>query len=131
MGIMAILYAIIGAGWAYWKESSWLLLLLYGLTFFFSSYGPNMTTFILPSITFSESCRLTFNGISAASGKLGALIGSILFVPISHAYGDDFIMFLCAGLAVFSLILTFLCVIDNDNYSLATTDSCNHLVKRK
>lgn len=110
--IMSILYAVIGLGWPYWKKQSSLLLLLYGSTFFFANYGPNMTTFILPSITFSESCRSTLNGISAACGKFGAFIGSIVFIPLCDKYNDSVIMFLCSMLAIISFVLTWLCVSD-------------------
>lgn len=39
------------------------------LTFFFSNFGPNSTTFMLPSLTFPDQVRGSLNGISAASGK--------------------------------------------------------------
>ena len=48
------------------------LLIMYGLTFFFSNFGPNSTTFILPAETFPREVRSTMNGFSAAMGKVGA-----------------------------------------------------------
>lgn len=47
-----------------------LMLILYGLTFFFSNFGPNSTTFILPAETFPPHIRTTMNGFSAAMGKV-------------------------------------------------------------
>jgi MFS family permease len=64
-----------------------LLLFLYGMTFFFANFGPNSTTFILPSETYPQECRSSLNGFSAACGKLGAAIGSYGFKPLSVAYG--------------------------------------------
>lgn len=74
-----------------------------------ADYGPNTTTFMLPSLTFSPECRSTLNGISAASGKAGALIGSIMFEPVAKKYGDGTVMFLCAFTSIFGGIITVFC----------------------
>lgn len=73
--LMFILYLSIGLCWVALSNMQWLLLLLYASSFFFANYGPNTTTFIQPSVTYSKSCRSTLNGVSAAAGKLGALVG--------------------------------------------------------
>lgn len=57
---------------------------LYGLTFFFSNFGPNTTTFIVPAELFPARFRATCHGISGASGKVGAIIGSIAFLWASQ-----------------------------------------------
>merc|ERR1712078_121149 len=80
-GAMAILYAIIGLNWSYLRDDPTILVILYGMTFFFANYGPNTTTFILPSLIFEENHRATWNGVAAASGKIGALTGAALFEP--------------------------------------------------
>merc|ERR1712000_629525 len=68
---MAILYGVL----AIWLNDlpPALLLIIYGLTFFFSNFGPNATTFILPAETFPAEVRSTLNGFSAACGKAGAV----------------------------------------------------------
>jgi MFS transporter, PHS family, inorganic phosphate transporter len=83
---------------------------LYSLTFFFANYGPNTTTFVIPSLVYSPACRATFNGLSAAAGKLGALAGATLFEPAAHRYGDATVMLICAGIAGVSLTITKLFV---------------------
>lgn len=107
--IMSILYCIIGYSWNDLTQHHIILIVLYGSTFFFSNYGPNTTTFMLPSLTFSPDCRSTLNGISAASGKAGALLGSIVFEPLADKYGDGTVMFLCAITSVLGATLTGLC----------------------
>ncbi|KAA0157442.1 hypothetical protein FNF29_00018 [Cafeteria roenbergensis] len=52
------------------------LVILYGLTFLFANWGPNTTTYVIPSEVFPTRARATCHGISAASGKLGAVVGS-------------------------------------------------------
>ena len=59
-------------------------MILYGLTFFFSNFGLNTTTFILPAELFSTRFRTTCHGISGAVGKVGAIIGSVGFLWASH-----------------------------------------------
>eukprot|EP00978_Attheya_sp_CCMP212_P016399 scaffold42966_cov56-Attheya_sp.AAC.2 len=108
---MGILYAIIGTYWSELRRIQWLLVLLYGLTFYFANYGPNTTTFMLPSVTYSPSCRSTLNGISAAAGKAGALLGASMFEPAATNFGDDKVMLMCATVSILGLIMTRFCVI--------------------
>jgi Na+/melibiose symporter-like transporter len=154
---MAVLYAYIGYNFDSLDKYS--LLGLYGLTFFFSNYGPNTTvrwnmmlsgiflfatvvpflpitrqakhscshtnllynqTFMLPSITFSRPIRSTLNGICAASGKIGALLGALLFLPLATWVGDAQVIKLCACVSLIGAILTFFFTgdgIDDDNNS--------------
>mmetsp|Transcript_5973 Transcript_5973/g.12734 ORF Transcript_5973/g.12734 Transcript_5973/m.12734 type:complete len:411 (-) Transcript_5973:254-1486(-) len=103
---MSILYLIIGFTFDDLSQTKDLLLFIYASTFFFSNFGPNTTTFMLPSMIFSPGCRSTMNGICAASGKAGALFGSIIFIPVSDAIGNATVMLICAGVSLFSLAIT-------------------------
>jgi PHS family inorganic phosphate transporter-like MFS transporter len=76
------------------------------MTFFFANYGPNTTTFILPSLVYSAECRSTFNALSAAAGKLGALTGVILFAPAAQHFGDATVMLICAVIGFVAFLLT-------------------------
>jgi MFS transporter, PHS family, inorganic phosphate transporter len=53
--------------------------LLYGMSYFFTEFGPNTTTFIYPAEIFPVEVRTTAHGISAAMGKMGAFAGAYLF----------------------------------------------------
>merc|ERR1711924_388960 len=107
---MAILYTAIAFYWEDLKHIQWLLVTLYGSTFFFSYYGPGITTFILPSISFSSRCSSTLNGVSAACGKLGALLGASMFEPVANYYGDNVVMYICAVTSLLGCFLTVSCV---------------------
>ncbi|KAK8118922.1 major facilitator superfamily domain-containing protein [Apiospora kogelbergensis] len=50
-------------------------LAIYVLAQFFFNFGPNATTFIVPGEVFPTRYRSTAHGISAASGKIGSIIG--------------------------------------------------------
>ena len=83
---MAIVYLAIGIPYyIYWDDNTNIgFMILYGLTFFFSNFGLNTTTFILPAELFSTRFRTTCHGISGAVGKVGAIIGSVGFLWASH-----------------------------------------------
>jgi MFS transporter, PHS family, inorganic phosphate transporter len=53
--------------------------IIYGLSFFFTEFGPNSTTFVYPSEVFPVRVRTTGHGIAAAMGKLGGFAGVFLF----------------------------------------------------
>lgn len=106
-GAMSALYLAIGLNWNFLRHHPALLVLLYGMTFFFANYGPNTTTFILPSLVFSPDCRTTLNGVSAAAGKLGALTGATLFEPVSVKFGAAHVMTICSIIAMLSFLMTF------------------------
>lgn len=107
---MFFLYLSIGLFWVKLSNMQWLLLLLYAASFFFANYGPNTTTFLLPSVTYSKNCRSTLNGLSAAAGKLGALCGSAAFAPAAEELGESSVMVFCGCVSLLALILTKFCV---------------------
>ncbi len=81
-------------------------LLLYGASFFFTEFGPNCTTFVIPAEVFPTGGRTTGHGIAAGIGKLGAFVGTFLFPYISHAGGLKGAMMFAAGVSVLGLLLT-------------------------
>jgi MFS transporter, PHS family, inorganic phosphate transporter len=54
-------------------------LVIYGLSFFFTEFGPNATTFVYPSEVFPVRVRTTGHGIASAMGKLGGFAGVFVF----------------------------------------------------
>jgi len=60
--------------------STWwpLTIIFYASTFFFNGFGPAPTTFLIPSLLFPASIRTTANGLAAAVGKIGAIVGIVL-----------------------------------------------------
>jgi MFS transporter, PHS family, inorganic phosphate transporter len=57
---------------------------LYCVANFFVNFGPNVTTFIVPGELFPTRYRSTAHGISAASGKLGAIVSQIIFFEVKE-----------------------------------------------
>jgi len=62
---------------------------LYCLANFFQNFGPNTTTFVIPGEVFPTRYRSTAHGISAASGKLGAIIAQVGFAQLVNIGGKN------------------------------------------
>ncbi|KAK4771204.1 hypothetical protein SAY87_031736 [Trapa incisa] len=67
------------------KENRIGFVVMYSLTFFFANFGPNATTFVVPAEIFPARLRSTCHGISAASGKLGAIVGAFGFLYLAQS----------------------------------------------
>jgi MFS transporter, PHS family, inorganic phosphate transporter len=81
-------------------------LLVYGVSYFFTEFGPNMTTFVMPSELYPVTMRATGHGISAGIGKLGAFIGVFLFPLLQTSLGLRGTLLLTAGVSVLGFALT-------------------------
>jgi MFS family permease len=81
-------------------------LLVYGVSYFFTEFGPNMTTFVMPSELYPVTMRTTGHGISAGIGKLGAFIGVFLFPVLQTSLGLRGTLLLTAGVSVLGFALT-------------------------
>ncbi|KAF8038256.1 hypothetical protein BT93_B0952 [Corymbia citriodora subsp. variegata] len=66
------------------KENRIGFVVIYSLTFFFANFGPNATTFVVPAEIFPARLRSTCHGISAAAGKLGAIVGAFGFLYLAQ-----------------------------------------------
>ena len=78
--LLTIIFCIIG--FAYDKLHEGGLLALYVIAQFFFNFGPNSTTFIVPGECFPTRYRSTSHGLSAASGKVGAIVAQTVFGPL-------------------------------------------------
>lgn len=67
---------------------------IYGLSYLFTEFGPNTTTFVMPSELFPTEYRTTGHGFSAGIGKVGAFIGTLLFplVIMSVGFSETFVI---------------------------------------
>ena len=62
---------------------------LYCLTNFFSNFGPNSTVSVIPGEAFPTRYRGTAHGMSAASGKVGAVVAQVGFARLRNIGGED------------------------------------------
>ena len=71
---------------------------IFGLSYFFTEFGPNTTTFVLPSEVFPVNMRTTGHGFAAGVGKLGAFVGVFLVPELENHFGLRGLLFV-AGIA--------------------------------
>ncbi|KAL5430607.1 hypothetical protein PMIN07_009094 [Paraphaeosphaeria minitans] len=82
MGFIILTGIFVAIGFAYHLLSGKALLALYAIAQFFFNFGPNATTFIIPGECFPTRYRSSGHGLSAASGKVGAIIAQVLIGPL-------------------------------------------------
>jgi MFS transporter, PHS family, inorganic phosphate transporter len=103
MGLMFLLIGLIPAVTA----NAWPFIILYGISYFFTEFGPNTTTFIYPAEVFPVEVRTTGHGISAGMGKMGAFAGAYLFPDmLASSWGIRGAMIVAGIVSVAGLLLT-------------------------
>ncbi|KAJ6589387.1 major facilitator superfamily domain-containing protein [Mycena capillaripes] len=95
---------------------------LFCLANLFQNFGPNTTTFIIPGEIFPTRYRSTGHGISAATGKLGAIVAQIMFNWLVNTVDNTFLDHSFEILALFMLtgVLSTLLVPETKGQSLET-----------
>ncbi|KAG0221837.1 major facilitator superfamily domain-containing protein [Mortierella sp. GBAus27b] len=114
-GMLTILFIILSAAFHKLKAIVPLFVAVFTLAQFFFNFGPNTTTFVVPGEVFPTRVRATAHGISAASGKLGAILATFLFnklveiggAPGEHAFLPQ-LLGIFAGIMFLGFIFTFL-----------------------
>jgi PHS family inorganic phosphate transporter-like MFS transporter len=93
-------------------------LIIYGISYFFTEFGPNVTTFVYPAEIFPVMVRSTAHGIAAAMGKTGAFIGALLFPIVLIQYKLPGVMLIAGIVSVLGLTLTLLTLPETKGRSL-------------
>jgi PHS family inorganic phosphate transporter-like MFS transporter len=81
-------------------------LAVFGLSYFFIEFGPNTTTFVLPSEVFPINMRTTGHGVAAGVGKLGAFAGVFLVPQLEKHIGLRGMLIVAGASAVLGYFLT-------------------------
>ncbi|KAJ2622283.1 hypothetical protein GGI26_003436 [Coemansia sp. RSA 1358] len=104
--ILTVLYVILG--FAYHQilgKSIGAFIFIFSAAQLFQNFGPNVTTFVIPGEVFPTRFRATAHGISAAAGKLGAIVAQGGFLQLADIGGkSSFISHLLQIFALFMLI---------------------------
>lgn len=78
---------------------------------FFFNFGANATTFMYPAEVFPTAVRSTAHGFSAACGKCGAILASLLFNYLtSTSFGYENVFWIFFGISVLGAIITIVCL---------------------
>lgn len=87
-------------------KNAWAFLILFGISYFFIEFGPNMTTFVYPGEVFPTSIRGMGDGISAGGGKLGAFIGALMVPTLLKTVHLNGVMGIMAAVSAIGVLLT-------------------------
>jgi PHS family inorganic phosphate transporter-like MFS transporter len=79
---------------------------IFGISYLFTEFGPNMTTFVLPSEVFPVNMRTTGHGVAAGVGKLGAFVGVFLVPQLADHIGLRGLLYVAGGAAILGFLLT-------------------------
>lgn len=93
-------------------------LLVYGFSYFFTEFGPNVTTFVYPAEVFPVMIRTTSHGIAAALGKVGAFLGALLFPFLLSRFALPGAMAFAGSVSLLGLILTLMTLPEPNQRSL-------------
>jgi len=138
-GFIAFCFVLLAALFYPLKENyQEALFSVYCFLLFSLSFGPNLTTFVLPAQTFSKKTRATFNGLSAAMGKMGAFLGVYIFGPVAEATSYPVVMAICAVISIVGVYMSFTYIdekpsIDFESCPLqdASADGSNPIVESR
>jgi len=83
-----------------------LFLVLFGISFFFVNFGPNTTTFLIPSEIYPTNLRAKGHGLSAAVGKLGAFAGAFLLPAMIQVHGLQYVFNFLAIVSFLGVLVT-------------------------
>ncbi len=104
-GVMAACFIVLGSVHPL-TASVAPFVVIFGISYLFTEFGPNTTTFVLPSEVFPVSMRTTGHGIAAGVGKLGAFIGVFLVPRLQSSFGLRGMLLVAGAAAVVGLLLT-------------------------
>ncbi|KAJ2786415.1 hypothetical protein GGI15_001548 [Coemansia interrupta] len=108
LGFAALTALYIVIGFAYHQildASNVAFIVLFTLAQLFQNFGPNVTCFVWPGEVFPTRFKATAHGISAASGKLGAIVAQAGLMTLKDRGGPNaFIPHLIEIFALFTLV---------------------------
>ncbi|KAI0092423.1 MFS general substrate transporter [Irpex rosettiformis] len=103
--LMAALFLAILAGKFHTLSKAGFVVCFAFLQFFFN-FGANSTTYIVPAGVFPTKFRAAAHGMSAASGKAGAIISALAFNELSKKLGTPAVLWIFFGCCIFGAAFT-------------------------
>ncbi|KXL47140.1 hypothetical protein M433DRAFT_152974 [Acidomyces richmondensis BFW] len=109
LGFAMVLVTMCIMGFGYHALGDIGLMACYVVAQFFFNFGPNATTFIIPGEVFPTRYRSTSYGISAAAGKIGAIVAQCAIAPLKSrgATPSDSSPWLNHVIEIFALFMLF------------------------
>ncbi|EGN97769.1 hypothetical protein SERLA73DRAFT_182514 [Serpula lacrymans var. lacrymans S7.3] len=105
--LMAALFLGILAG-KFYELSNAAFIVCFALLQFFFNFGANTTTYCYPAEVFPTRYRASAHGLSAACGKVGAIISALVFNTLTASIGTPNVLWIFVGCCFAGAALTLL-----------------------
>lgn len=105
---LAIVYQVTGNEGAHEMK-----FVLFCIITFALNFGPNVGTYVLPTACYPVHVRGTFHGLSAACAKVGAMVGTFMYKPISDRYGFATVLWVQVVLSIMGAAVSYFCLADD------------------
>jgi MFS family permease len=116
-----IVCLIVGLAWDHMIRIPALFVIFYGLLASVGNAGPGSILGLVSSESFPTALRGTAYGISAAVGKVGAVVGTEVFKPV-QTLGKKYIFIVAACVGVVGAATAFFLIPDTAKFNLAEED---------
>lgn len=113
---------IVGCLWYHIIKIPALFVVLYGLLASVGNFGPGSVLGLASSESYPTALRGSAYGLSAAIGKVGAVVGTEVFKPVENSIGIRYIFIIAAGIGLIGVALTFFFIPDTTEFDLANED---------
>lgn len=110
-GMNALFLGILAGKYNEYKAHTNQIFPLFVFLQFFFNFGANATTFLYPVEVFPTAVRSSAHGFSAACGKCGAILASLLFGYLNaQPFGTANIFWVFFGISILGFIVTLVCL---------------------
>ncbi|HEU5377341.1 MAG TPA: MFS transporter [Ktedonobacteraceae bacterium] len=107
-------------------------LTVYAVGYFFTEFGPNVTTFVYPAEIFPVQVRSTAHGVAAGLGKIGAFVGAFAFpYLLSSSWHLPGAMGFAAIVSILGLVLTIFTLPEPNGRSLEDISGDHELMAQE
>ncbi|HTK09654.1 MAG TPA: MFS transporter [Ktedonobacteraceae bacterium] len=104
-GMMTLAYGLLAFVPSF-TQVTFIFLVVYAVSYFFTEFGPNVTTFVYPAEIFPVMIRSSAHGMAAGLGKVGAFIGAFAFPYLLATWHLPGAMEVSAVISLLGLLLT-------------------------
>ncbi|PWN41311.1 putative PHO84-inorganic phosphate permease [Ceraceosorus guamensis] len=121
----ALFFGILGGKFDEYKAHTNQIFPLFVFLQFFFNFGANATTFIIPAEAFPTRVRASAHGLSAACGKLGAILASLGFSVLADpkkSIGQEKVFWIFFAISILGFIVTILLVPETKGYDADEVD---------
>jgi len=119
---MGVFFCAFAALWPTLQQHGRIFVALFGVSQVLNYAGAAVATYVLPGEMYASAMRATCHGISAASGKLGAAVGSAAFPIVAQRCGLRVVFALCAAVCALGWLVSEACLPSYDDQVTADLD---------